>query len=422
MLKERFQSPEGLPIEERLRPGSKILYVIDGTDNIENSGLTNGVKTTSIYLQKALREKGYLVDLLYPDKREIVDPDKRLFHSVQLPGYPGFELVTNGYGPTRAYIDRTKPDGIYVASADGPLGFSTSLVSSFGGLNPQRQRIPFVASYTTRLDHFISGHITDSIRDLVNRLPEFAHAIFENIEVRPEIFQGPVIAVYSGADRIMVPTQTMIGEMIEMGFDPSKIVFWPRGVDKEKFYPASPEDQNPYYQFEWYRENPMPVVIFFGRVSLEKNIEALLRSNLPDFHKVIIGTGPHLKRLKSEYRADNIHFLGPKYEEELATLIRFAHVHAFTSLSDTFGNTILEAGASGVPTVGFAGVPGPQDIIKPGLNGFIVDGEEDFVRAIPQAALIDSRACAGDIVSRYSWAKAADELLTHMKPTHYYKK
>lgn len=422
MTKERFRSPEGLAPEERLKPGSKILYVIDGTDNIEDGGLTNGVKTTSIYLQKALREKGYLVDLLYPDKREVLNPDQRLYRSVQLPGYPGFEVVTNGYAPTRSYIDKAKPDGIYVASADGPLGISTSLVSAFGGLSPERQRIPFVASYTTRLDHFISGQLTDSIREFGQRLPQFAHSIIENISVSPEIFQGPIRAVYSGADRIMVPTQTMIGEMIEMGFDPSRIVFWPRGIDKERFYPPSPDDENPYLQYEWYRSNQKPIVLFFGRVSLEKNIEALLRADLPDFHKVIIGKGPHLEKLKGEYQKGDTHFLGPKYNEELAGLIRFAHVHAFTSLSDTFGNTILEAGASGVPTVGFAGVPGPQDIIIPGLNGYLATDDEDFSQSIAQAALIDSRACAVDITTRYSWEKAADQLLAHMRPTHYYQK
>jgi glycosyltransferase involved in cell wall biosynthesis len=344
-----------------------------------------------------------------------------MFTTIDLPGYPGFKLAVDGYFPTRQYILDTKPDGIYVASSDGPLGFYTGLIAAYGAVTPEKQPLPYVSSFTTRLDQFIAGQLTDTIQQLAGQIPLFAHSLIKSIEISPAIFQNIVKSIYSGADKVMVPSQTMINELLEIGFERDRLVLWPRGIDKERFHLPVEGEENPYFEFDWYRDDPKSIAIFFGRISLEKNIEVLLDSDLDDFHKVIIGKGPHLEQLQAQYQDKNIHFLGPKYGEELSSLVRHADVNAFTSLTDTFGNTILEAGASGVPTIGFDGVPGPQDIIKKGVNGYVINDQSLFPEAVRLALQIDRESCALDITTRYSWDLAAEQLVAHMKPTPFYQ-
>jgi len=422
MSKEVWKNPEQITYSERLKPGAKILYVIDGSDGIEEGGITNGVKTTSIFLQKALRKKGFEVDLLYPGRmQQGRDGQSRaMFTTVDLPGYPGFKVALDAYFIIRQHILDTKPDGIYVASSDGPLGFSTGIVTTYGAVISEQQPLPYVSSFTTRLDQFIASQLTETIHQIAEQLPQFTHSLLKSIEISPDIFQKIVKSIYAGADKIMVPSQTMINELLQIGFDKKQLILWPRGIDKERFHLPAGGEENPYLQFDWFRESEKPIVVFFGRISLEKNIEALLSSNLDDFHKVVLGQGPHLEQLKGSYQDKNIHFLGPKYGDELAKLIRFANVHAFTSLADTFGNTILEAGASGVPTVGFGGVPGPQDVIRQGVNGYIIKDQSLLAEAIRLALQIDPVSCSIDITNRYSWDLAAEQLISYMKPTPFY--
>ncbi len=114
---------------------------------------------------------------------------------------------------------------------------------------------------------------------------------------------------------------------------------------------------------------------------------------------MVVGDGP--ARAELEERYPDVHFTGVKFGEELANAYAQADVFVFPSLTDTFGNTILEALASGVPVAAYP-VTGPLDII----------GEESLVGALDEnlqaaciAALSSSREKARELALQYSWKR-----------------
>src|SRR5690606_1122642 len=96
-----------------------------------------------------------------------------------------------------------------------------------------------------------------------------------------------------------------------------------------------------------------------GRVAVEKNLPAFLDLDLPG-SKVVVGDGPDLARLKARY--PDVHFLGTRLGEELAGIYAASDVFVFPSRTDTFGNVLLEALASGCPIAAYP-VTGPLDIV-----------------------------------------------------------
>ncbi len=117
------------------------------------------------------------------------------------------------------------------------------------------------------------------------------------------------------------------------------------------------------------------VFVYAGRLATEKNLKMLLAAFLqlpatPPCRLLLIGDGP--LRPELEHLADaRVLFAGYRRGEELARYYAAADVFVFPSLTETFGNVILEGMASGLPTVAFR-VPGPQDIIADGETGLLV--------------------------------------------------
>src|SRR3712207_3942290 len=146
---------------------------------------------------------------------------------------------------------------------------------------------------------------------------------------------------------VMVSTPSLERELKARGF--SNIVRWTRGVDTALFRPRR----------ERVLDDPYPVFLSVGRVSVEKNLEAFLSLDLPGT-KVVVGDGPARAALEAKYPAAR--FLGALTGEALARVYASADVFVFPSLTDTFGIVLLEALASGLPVAAFP-VTGPADVI-----------------------------------------------------------
>jgi glycosyltransferase involved in cell wall biosynthesis len=106
--------------------------------------------------------------------------------------------------------------------------------------------------------------------------------------------------------------------------------------------------------------NRIPSILYVGRISREKNLDALCK--IEDFHIRIVGDGPDRARLEKTY--PHVKFLGYKTGTELANEYVSADVFAFPSKTDTFGIVIIEALAQGTPVAAYP-VPGPIDILTP---------------------------------------------------------
>jgi glycosyltransferase involved in cell wall biosynthesis len=143
--------------------------------------------------------------------------------------------------------------------------------------------------------------------------------------------------------------------------------------------------------------------MYVGRVAVEKNIAAFLDLDLPG-RKVVVGDGPQLAELKARYA--DVLFTGAKSGEDLARHYASADVVVFPSLTDTFGNVVLEALACGVPVAAFP-VMGPRDILA-GTGAGALD--EDLGRAALAALDIPSSR-ARELALAYTWERSTAQFM-----------
>ena len=177
-----------------------------------------------------------------------------------------------------------------------------------------------------------------------------------------------------------------------------KTVIWNRGVNHDLFRPRSQE--NSY--------GPRPYWLCAGRVAVEKNIEAFLKLDLPGT-KIIAGDGPARASMQTKY--PDAFWLGYKFGEELAKIYADSDVFVFPSKTDTFGNVLLESIASGTPVAAFP-VPGPQDVLKPGVDGVLSENLKD--------ACLSALRLDRNVVHRSSmdwdWDTYFQTFLSHLVP------
>jgi glycosyltransferase involved in cell wall biosynthesis len=182
--------------------------------------------------------------------------------------------------------------------------------------------------------------------------------------------------------RVLTTTDTMVSELRSRGFR-GEILSWTRGVDRENLKPTR----------AWPRTHDFGSrtrVVSVGRVSREKGIENLLALHT-EFDITVVGDGPARESLQRQY--PQVQWLGYRRGQALADAYAQADVFCFTSQADTFGIVMIEAMSVGTPVAAYP-VPGPQDVIEPGVTGFM---DWDLGRAI--------RLCTGvdrDIVRRAS--------------------
>lgn len=182
---------------------------------------------------------------------------------------------------------------------------------------------------------------------------------------------------YGGMDRIYVRS-AVYGELLaENGFDPAVIRVMPRAVDTTEFSPRYRD------RASWGDDPERFRFLYVGRVSKEKNLDALVdafddfRATGRDAELVVVGDGPYFDELLARHggRGD-VRFTGILRGEELATAYASADLFVFPSKTDTLGNVVLEAAASGVPAI-VSDQGGPQELVRDGVSGVVVEVDRD---------------------------------------------
>jgi glycosyltransferase involved in cell wall biosynthesis len=284
----------------------KILIV---TDNLPEQ--INGVVTTFKNIETPALLDGYHIVYLDPGQ----------FLHVDCPGYPEVKFAWPwGIGKK---IKEISPDYIHIAT-EGPLGLFARLYLDF-------KHYRYNTSYHTKFPEFVKK---------IYRIPESISWMY-------------LRWFHKHSGRVLTTTKTMVKDLQAHGFD-GEVVSWTRGVDRAVLKPTQ----------AWPHPNPRPLVLYVGRVSKEKNVEAVCE--LADaYDVVIIGDGPHRAALEKQY--PGAQFLGYKTGSDLANWYSRADVFVFPSKLDTFGIVIIEAMSVGTPVAAYP-VPGPQDIIEPGAG------------------------------------------------------
>lgn len=259
------------------------------------------------------------------------------------------------------------PDAVHIAT-EGTLGI-------FARIWLNHLKIPFTTSYHTRFPEYVQERLPIPLSWGYRFLKWF----------------------HGAAERVMVPTPTM-GQLLNHHGVHQKTVIWNRGVNHDLFRPRSQE--NSY--------GPRPYWLCAGRVAVEKNIEAFLKLDLPGT-KIIAGDGPARASMQTKY--PDAFWLGYKFGEELAKIYADSDVFVFPSKTDTFGNVLLESIASGTPVAAFP-VPGPQDVLKPGVDGVLSENLKD--------ASLSALRLDRNVVHRSSmdwdWDTCFQTFLSHLVP------
>lgn len=154
----------------------------------------------------------------------------------------------------------------------------------------------------------------------------------------------------------------------------SNTALWSRGVDTQTF--------NPLHRSSSFREHHQlterTTLLYVGRIAPEKNLEILrdtylrLRQQHGDTLRLIVtGDGPSLPDFRRSM-PENVIFTGYKEGQELSTIYASSDIFLFPSTTETFGNVVLEAMASGLPVV-TSNQGGVTENVHSGVNGFQAD-------------------------------------------------
>ena len=313
----------------------------------------NGVVRTLSTTCEMLREWGHEVTIISPDQ----------YRNIPAPTYPEIRLALTWPGEVGRRLARIKPDAVHIAT-EGPLGFAARRYCV-------ARNVPFTTAYHTQFPDYLARR---------TRLPAGCFWPYIRWFHRP-------------AQRIMVATETIRGQLREQGLE--HLSHWSRGVDLGCFTPDAPPPPE-------YASIKGPILLYVGRVSVEKNIEAFLACDYPGT-KVVVGDGPARRSLEAKF--PDAKFLGKKTGRELAGCYAGADVFVFPSKTDTFGLVMIEALACGTPVAAFP-VSGPLDI----LNDRVGAMSPELGRAVDAARYCDRTECAA-FGAGYSWEAATRQFL-----------
>lgn len=177
--------------------------------------------------------------------------------------------------------------------------------------------------------------------------------------------------LYPKCDLTLAPSVEMKEFLMENDVDESKIRFWRRGVDRTQFHPKF-RDEN------WKEKNNIKekqTVLFVSRLVKEKEINTLAKvyqifqDRDLNIRFVVVGEGSGGEKLKE--KMPNATFLGKQTGKALSTVFASCDIFIFPSITETFGNVVLEALSSGLPVV-TAQAGGPKDIVEDGVTGYHV--------------------------------------------------
>jgi glycosyltransferase involved in cell wall biosynthesis len=186
-------------------------------------------------------------------------------------------------------------------------------------------------------------------------------------------------------DFIYVPSRNTGEELIEKGIHPHKIKIFPRGIDIDRFHPSK---RNGYLKRRYQIKEPIKL-LYVGRISKEKNLHLLvdvfktLYETVKNVHLVVVGDGPYLNEMKERLREMPCTFTGYLEGEVLSFVYASSDIFVFPSTTDTFGNVVLEAQASGIPVI-VTDQGGPHENILKNRTGWVVkaDDPKDLLQAI----------------------------------------
>jgi glycosyltransferase involved in cell wall biosynthesis len=300
----------------------------------------NGVAMTISRLVSGMRARGHLVEIWRPRQtHEQPGQIDTLLPSIALPGYADLRLGLPARSRLIKHWRAQRPDVVHCVT-EGPLGWSA--VSAARHLN-----LPVTSGFHTNFDRYSSHYGVGWLRPLLAAYLRSFHR---------------------RTHATLVPTAALAAELA--GHDIPGIAVVSRGVDTQLF---NPERRSIALRAQWQGTGPEPLIcLYVGRIAEEKNLDqvlssfAAIQSQFPSARMVWVGDGPARTRLVSAH-PEHL-FVGMRHGEDLAVHYASADLFLFPSLTETYGNVVAEAMASGVAVVAYKSAAAAE-LIQDGING-----------------------------------------------------
>ena len=359
--------------------GARVALLADGI------GSTHGVTRTI----EEIRQRGvpgFEIEVVGTDP----EVDRRLpaVTEIEVPFYAGLGIGV----PSLAAAVQALADGNFQAihvSSPGPVGIVGALVARAMGL-------PLIGSYHTELTAYAQ---------IRARSESIASAV-----------QLAVGAFYGACDVVLSPSEAADAALAALGLPAERVMRWDRGVDGGRFTPVHrpPGPAGP----------PAPdgplTILYAGRITHEKGVDLLAdafllaRERRPGLRLVVAGDGPEREHL-AERLGDRATFLGWLEGAQLPAAYASADIFVFPSATDTFGQVVLEAQASGVPVLA-VDAGGPRSLIEHRVSGLLCPPEpqamgEALLELAGSPLLRERIATAGATAARKrTWEAALERL------------
>ncbi|MDO9353628.1 MAG: glycosyltransferase [Solirubrobacteraceae bacterium] len=324
--KKKLVSREGEPLRVAL-----IADAISGTDGVTHT-------------LEQIRRRGvpdFEVEVIGTD----ASVDRRLsaVAEVEIPFYAGLNIGVPSLFSLGEALSEGQFDLIHLCSP-GPSGIAAAILGKV-------MRLPVLASYHTDLVSYAEVRAADDAR------------VAGGMKM---VLQG----FYGNAHHVVTPSPQSDEVMQTLGIPAERMSRWDRGVDLKRFSPSRR------------RDDLLPgekSVLYAGRLTNEKGVQLLADAFLaahakdPSLHLCLAGGGPEEESLR-EKLGDKATFLGWLRGDVLAEAYASADAFLFASRTDTFGQVLLEAQASGLPVVAVA-ENGPLSIVEDGVSGLLREAD-----------------------------------------------
>jgi phosphatidylinositol alpha 1,6-mannosyltransferase len=348
----------------------------------------NGVASTAMRVAEHLAARGHQPLVIAPKPARRLPSVMTEFPvirvpSVALPLYPGFRVGLPGPA-VRAAIAAHRADLVHLA---GPV-----VLGAGAGTAASQLGIPIVAVYATDMAAYARAYHLGSAGEALC----WRH----------------MRGIHNAAARALAPSSATAAALRTQGFE--RVHVWARGVDTVRFDPSR--------RSERLRRDLAPdgkvIVGYVGRLAAEKRLDLLGNvARLPGARLVIVGAGP--AEAAARRALPGAVFLGQRQGDELARVYASLDLFVHSGPHETFGNTLQEAAASGLPVVAPA-AGGPLDLVQDGVTGFLVApgdaaalaGAVTELVASPRLRAAQGAAARLAVLGR-TWPRRCAELTSH---------
>ncbi len=342
-------------------------------------------RLTEHYENRRIEYKVFVPD--YQDKKEFY-PNVQSFTSFPFFLYPECRTAIANPKTIVRQLKDFSPTLIHVTT---PL-----TMGLFGIRGAKKMKLPLVASYHTHFDVYLKYYKMMWASPLLWKYMKW---------------------FYSQADRIFVPSEETKCHLEKQGF--TGLSIWSRGIDCENYSPlrSSPSLRKTFTITKKY------ILLYVGRLAPEKDLETLERTikYLPKEVKnqvqwIIVGDGPLKEELMEKTKEENVIFTGYLTGNELAEVYASSDLFVFPSASETFGNVVLEAFASGLPAI-VANKGGVTNIVEHNQTGRIAEAHQPqsfihhIVEVLSEDRLQYMKRKALQMARNQSWDQIFDQLI-----------